>query len=117
VKELIFKASSAAKLFKLLIHSALSIVSNSASVKHRNLSIDDMEVPTLSSLLTGVAVALIVYAIGKGFYNIYWHPLSKFPGPKITAAGPLYEFYHDVIKDGTYVSPVSSYRSIEAKNF
>lgn len=48
-------------------------------------------------------LALTCYCICKCLYNLYWHPLSRFPGPKLVAIGPFYEFYYDVIKDGTYI--------------
>ncbi|KAL5610623.1 hypothetical protein FOBRF1_006740 [Fusarium oxysporum] len=43
------------------------------------------------------------YLVCKAIYNVFFHPLSKFPGPKIAAIGSYYEFYHDVFKDGTYL--------------
>lgn len=49
------------------------------------------------------AAVLTCYCIGKCFYNVYLHPLSNIPGPKLAAMGSLYEFYFDVIRDGTYL--------------
>jgi hypothetical protein len=46
---------------------------------------------------------LMSYLAFKAIYNLFFHPLSKFPGPKIAAVGSYYEFYHDVCKDGTYL--------------
>ncbi|KAM0418947.1 hypothetical protein ACHAPT_012105 [Fusarium lateritium] len=45
----------------------------------------------------------VSYLACKVIYNLFFHPLSKFPGPKIAAIGSYYEFYHDVVKDGTYL--------------
>ncbi|KAI8651058.1 hypothetical protein NCS57_01441500 [Fusarium keratoplasticum] len=45
----------------------------------------------------------VSYLVCKVIYNLFFHPLSKFPGPKIAAIGTYYEFYHDVIRDGTYL--------------
>lgn len=51
-------------------------------------------------LIIGVA---ILYWISKTIYNLYFHPLRDFPGPKLAAIGCEYEFYHDVVKDGRYL--------------
>lgn len=51
-------------------------------------------------LIVGVA---ILYWISKTIYNLYFHPLRNFPGPKLAAIGCEYEFYHDVVKDGRYL--------------
>ncbi|RDW78939.1 cytochrome P450 [Aspergillus mulundensis] len=50
-----------------------------------------------------VAAALAVLYAGKCLRDIYWHPLSQFPGPILVLLGPFYEFYYDVIKDGTFL--------------
>jgi hypothetical protein len=50
-----------------------------------------------------VAIALVSLFILKCIVEIYWHPLSGFPGPILALIGPFYEFYYDVIKDGTFL--------------
>ena len=52
----------------------------------------------ISSVLF-IALSLLYVIIQR----LYFHPLSKFPGPKIASITRWYEFYHDVIRDGTYV--------------
>lgn len=46
-------------------------------------------------------VQVILYAISKGLYNVYFHPLAKFPGPKLFAASHLALSYY--IATGQFV--------------
>ncbi|KLJ12596.1 hypothetical protein EMPG_12382 [Blastomyces silverae] len=39
--------------------------------------------------LTTCGVGLLLYFVGNAIYNIYFHPLSKFPGPKHLAVGRI----------------------------
>ncbi|KAL2278344.1 hypothetical protein FJTKL_14454 [Diaporthe vaccinii] len=56
---------------------------------------------------SSLALALLmVYTIGvfsRCFYNLYLHPLRKITGPKLAAMTCWPDFYHDVIKDGSYL--------------
>jgi len=58
------------------------------------------------SMLKGVAylvVAWVAYRVGIALYNISpYHPLARFPGPKIAAASYLYEAYYDWWLVGRY---------------
>ncbi|KAK2861348.1 hypothetical protein FQN49_004299 [Arthroderma sp. PD_2] len=55
------------------------------------------------SLLLAVIVALFGYITIQTIYRLYFHPLSKFPGPKVAAIGRFYEFYFNVVKGGMYI--------------
>lgn len=55
-------------------------------------------------IATELAIVLLCsYCIIKPIYNVYFHPLSHVPGPRLAAMGSLYEFWYDVVKDGTYL--------------
>ena len=50
-----------------------------------------------------LALTGIVYLVLRSIYRLWFHPLSKFPGPKLAAISHLYEFYYDTIKGGMYI--------------
>ncbi|KAJ5085427.1 benzoate 4-monooxygenase cytochrome P450, partial [Penicillium argentinense] len=54
---------------------------------------------SLFTALTGV----VAYFITSCIYRLFFHPLSKIPGPKLVAISYLPEFYYDVIKRGMYL--------------
>lgn len=62
-----------------------------------------MEMPSWSTLLLGATGLFLLKLIATAIYNVWFHPLAGFPGPKIAVIGPWYEFYYDVIKDGRYL--------------
>ncbi|KAF2094144.1 putative benzoate 4-monooxygenase cytochrome P450 [Rhizodiscina lignyota] len=53
-------------------------------------------------LLVAFIPVLIVYITCLYTYRLFFHPLAKFPGPKLAAISNWYEFYYDVIQQGDF---------------
>ncbi|KAF7597008.1 hypothetical protein BBP40_011374 [Aspergillus hancockii] len=58
-----------------------------------------MALISTSTVLSGI----VAYLVMRSIYRLFFHPLSKFPGPKFAAISYLPEFYHDVIRGGMYM--------------
>ncbi|KAL8674586.1 MAG: hypothetical protein Q9168_001029 [Polycauliona sp. 1 TL-2023] len=55
-----------------------------------------------SSLVLVILGALAAHVIATTFYRLFFSPLAKFPGPKLTASTYWVEFYYDLIKGGRF---------------
>ncbi|KAI1496961.1 cytochrome P450 monooxygenase [Biscogniauxia marginata] len=45
------------------------------------------------TLLIGVSAALTIYGIWRGIYNVYFHPLRRFPGPWIASVSDFFKLW------------------------
>jgi hypothetical protein len=67
------------------------------------------------SLIEAIAILVILYTlygINLAIYRVYFHPLSKYPGPKLAAATLWYEFYFDVVKRGRFAWEIRRMHSV-----
>jgi hypothetical protein len=54
-----------------------------------------------------LASALIAYFISLMVYRLVFHPLARFPGPRLAAATSWYEAYYEIIEIGQYSKKIS----------
>lgn len=60
----------------------------------------------LTTVTSGLVLALLAYYLWRIVYNIFLHPLANFPGPWWAGVSYLPEIYFDVIKGGQYFKEV-----------
>lgn len=53
--------------------------------------------------MSAALAVVVAYFIAQYTYRLFFHPLAKFPGPKLAAISYLPEFYYDLIKKGMYM--------------
>ncbi|KAJ5158333.1 Cytochrome P450 [Penicillium coprophilum] len=58
----------------------------------------------IGSFILFLSCACLIYIVVKAISRLYFHPLSDIPGPPLAAVSRWYDFYYNVIRDGTYSS-------------
>ena len=66
------------------------------------------EVPLPLLVITSVSLWIVTVAV----YRLWFHPLSKFPGPKLAALTLWYETYYDVWRRGKFVHKVKEMHDV-----
>lgn len=66
----------------------------------------------------GILLAiLLLYLTAVVWYRLSFHPLSRFPGPKLAAATKWYKFYYDILirPGGTFMFEVERMHDVYGK--
>lgn len=61
-----------------------------------------LEIGTLGVLLPAALASVIAYAIYTVIYNVYFHPLAKFPGPPLAGATIYWKAYVECIANRSF---------------
>jgi hypothetical protein len=59
------------------------------------------------SLTLWFPAGIILYISYGVIHRLYFHPLRKFPGPKLAAITHLYEFYYNLVQNGMFIWEVN----------
>lgn len=54
--------------------------------------------PSVQNVLLAFTAAVLTWSLGFAFYNVYLHPLARFPGPKLAAASKYWLFYQEFVR-------------------
>lgn len=59
-----------------------------------------MEKLTWPAVFATLVASALTYSAVQATWRVFFHPLTKFPGPLLAATSYWYRAYYDIVKDG-----------------
>ncbi|KAI1412106.1 trichodiene oxygenase [Hypoxylon sp. FL1857] len=66
-----------------------------------------MEFSIISLSWKHITATIVLYFVSLAVYRLFWHPLARFPGPKLAAVTRYVEAYYDLILNGQYTFKIA----------
>lgn len=60
-------------------------------------------------VLVGAVISYTVYSLLVAVYNVYWHPLARFPGPLLCRMSWVQQCYYEAILGGKLLERLPAY--------
>lgn len=57
----------------------------------------------VTDALLALAAGWVAWTLYGYIYNVFWHPLARFPGPRLAAATSLYKAWIDCVAKSSFV--------------
>lgn len=58
--------------------------------------------PSMNALIPAAIATVIAYAVYVIVYNLYFHPLSRFPGPRVAAVTTYWKGYVECVANRSF---------------
>ena len=66
-------------------------------------------------LIVGLLLIVVSLGVSLAIRQIFYHPLSKFPGPRLAALTPLYKTYYEVFRGGELLRRIQELHNIHGE--
>jgi len=75
------------------------------------------DIGRIAALFTIAGTGLVLYTASVAIYRLFFHPLAKFPGPKLAALSRWYECYQEIFLRGQFYYSVEQMHEKYGRHF